>query len=90
MGVNVDDYTILRSQPMSTLTKLQNWFQQQCDGEWEHRYGLTLRSTDNPGWWVTIDLRGTALEQQTFVPIMRGDFANGNPQPPWLHCYVKD
>jgi immunity protein 53 of polymorphic toxin system len=75
---------------MTTIAELAAWFQQQCNGEWEHTYGLTIQSTDNPGWWVTIDLRGTPLEHTVFEPVLRGDFASGNPQPPWLHCRVKD
>jgi len=69
---------------------LQRWFQAQCDGEWEHRHGITIRSTDNPGWWVTIDLQGTPLASRPFTPILRGDAASLDPQPPWLHCQVKD
>jgi len=75
---------------MTTLTDLSAWFQKQCNGDWEHTHGLTIRSTDNPGWWVTIDLTGTTLEHEPFTPVVRGDFAGGDPQPPWLHCRVKD
>jgi hypothetical protein len=39
---------------------------------------------------VTIDLRGTPLEHKPFEPVVRGDFASDNPQPPWLHCRVKE
>ena len=75
---------------MTTLTDLAAWYQQQCNGDWEHTCGVTVRSTDNPGWWVTIDLTGTSLEHRPFAPVVRGDFASGDPQPPWLHCRVKD
>lgn len=75
---------------MTTLSALQSWLQQHCDGEWEHTYGITIQSTDNPGWWVTIDLRGTPLEHTPFAPIVHGDFTGGDPPPPWLHCRVKD
>ena len=85
--VNGGDYTI---PTMSTLSDLSAWFQQQCNGDWEHAYGISIQSTDNPGWWVTIDLRDTPLEHRPFVPVLRGDFASGDPQPPWLHCRIKD
>jgi len=75
---------------MTTLTDLATWFQQQCNGDWEHTQGITIQSTDNPGWWVTIDLTGTALEHKLFAPVVRGDFSGGDPPPPWLHCRVKD
>jgi hypothetical protein len=73
-----------------TLSALQDWFQRQCNGEWEHSYGITIQSTDNPGWWVTIDLRGTPLEHKAFEPVVSGEFASDDPRPPWLHCRVKD
>ena len=75
---------------MTTITELATWFKQQCNGDWEHTNGVTIQSTDNPGWWVTIDLRGTPLEHKPFEPVVRGDFAGGDPLPPWLHCRVKD
>jgi hypothetical protein len=37
----------------SAITALEDWFKQHCDGTWEHRYGLTIQTTDNPGWLVT-------------------------------------
>ena len=75
---------------MTTLTELAAWFQAQCNGEWEHNFGVNVQSTDNPGWWVTIDLRGTALEHKPFPPVLRGNFDSGDPQPPWLDCRVKE
>lgn len=41
---------------------LQEWYSQQCDGDWEHENGIKIETIDNPGWSVTIDLRGTVLE----------------------------
>lgn len=73
---------------MNAVEELQTWFQTQCNGEWEHAQGITIRSTDNPGWWVTIDLGGTHLEGKSFVPVVCGDCASADPQPPWLCCRV--
>ncbi len=44
---------------MDALGRLQAWFAQQCNGEWEHTYGVAIETVDNPGWVVTIDLAGT-------------------------------
>lgn len=41
---------------------LQEWYTNNCDGEWEHDYGVQIKTLDNPGWLVTIDLYGTELE----------------------------
>ena len=38
------------------------WYRSQCDGEWEHQYGVKIETLDNPGWTVTIDLAETELE----------------------------
>jgi hypothetical protein len=75
---------------MTKFSELAAWLQQQCNGDWEHTFGISIQSTDNPGWWVTIDLRGTALEHKLFPPVRRGDFDSGDPQPPWLHCRVQE
>ncbi|MES1181234.1 MAG: Imm53 family immunity protein [Flavobacterium sp.] len=41
------------------LNWLQTWYQSQCDGHWEHSYGIKIDTVDNPGWFITIDLDGT-------------------------------
>ncbi|MFD8497860.1 Imm53 family immunity protein [Amycolatopsis sp. NPDC059657] len=43
---------------------LQAWYESQCDGDWEHEYGIRLGTLDNPGWWFEIDLTGTAFERK--------------------------
>jgi hypothetical protein len=74
------------------LTELQDWLSARCDGEWEHAHGVTIRSTDNPGWWVQIDLVGTPLLGKPFPPIRRGGALDhpDDPPPPWLACSVED
>jgi hypothetical protein len=46
----------------SELDWLTEWYSSQCDGEWEHRYGVRIDTIDNPGWSLKIDLKGTSLE----------------------------
>ena len=38
---------------------LQEWYISQCNGEWEHDFGVKIETIDNPGWEITIDLEGT-------------------------------
>ena len=68
---------------MNTLARLQTWYLAQCNGEWEHSSGVNIQSCDNPGWWVTINLTGTALQTQQFAEIAEGvddlRFALGSP-----------
>jgi hypothetical protein len=46
----------------STLKKLQDWYQSQCNEDWEHSFGIKIENVDNPGWLLTVDLQDTALE----------------------------
>jgi hypothetical protein len=50
------------SKTMNQLTWLQSWYVEQCDGDWEHMYGVRIATLDNPGWSVDIDLTATPLE----------------------------
>lgn len=45
---------------------IQKWYQAQCNGDWEHSYGIIIETIDNPGWSITIDLETTELEGKTF------------------------
>lgn len=48
------------------LTRLQNWYLINCDGEWEHSYGISIGTLDNPGWTIKIDLTDTCLRDFKF------------------------
>jgi hypothetical protein len=37
---------------------LQTWYVSQCNWNWEHHYGISISTLDNPGWRVKIDLSG--------------------------------
>lgn len=49
----------------TVLARLQEWYRGQCDGDWEHSYGVKIETLDNPGWLVTVDLKDTKWEQLT-------------------------
>jgi hypothetical protein len=44
------------------LLGLQHWYARQCNGDWEHSYGVTIDTLDNPGWSLRVDLTETAIE----------------------------
>ena len=46
------------------LVWLQDWYISDCNGDWEHTYGIKIDTLDNPGWSVEIDLAGTSLEDE--------------------------
>lgn len=47
---------------MDLLKQLEGWYQEHCDGDWEHSFGIRLETLDNPGWRLQIDLTLTPLE----------------------------
>jgi hypothetical protein len=67
------------------LEWLIKWYKSNCNGDWEHSFGVHITTIDNPGWYITIDLKDTPLEKKTFQRI---EIDNGDND--WIHCYVKD
>jgi hypothetical protein len=47
---------------MSELKALQEWYALMADGDWEHEFGVSIETIDNPGWVVSVDLEGTPLD----------------------------
>jgi len=69
---------------MELLEWLQKWYSKNCDGYWEHMYGVSIDNIDNPGWTVTIDICETELESRMFDDIR---YDNGDMD--WMSCNVK-
>lgn len=68
---------------MNTIERIQNWYIGNCDGAWEHSFGVRIDTLDNPGWIVRIDLEGTELEGKCFQSIS-SDVSDDN----WISCKV--
>lgn len=34
---------------------LDDFYRQRCNGQWEHRYGITIETCDNPGWLFLLE-----------------------------------
>ena len=66
------------------LIALQDWYLRQADGEWEHSYGVSIDTLDNPGWRVRIDLQGTALAGR---PFKRTE--THRTESDWVVCWVE-
>ncbi|GAA0776055.1 hypothetical protein GCM10008908_28760 [Clostridium subterminale] len=70
---------------MDMIAWLGEWYKSNCDGDWEHYYGIKIDTLDNPGWKLDIDLVDTYLEDVQFntVQIYVDDLN-------WIHCSVVD
>lgn len=68
---------------MDIINWLQDWYKQNCDGDWEHSYGINIYTIDNPGWSVNIELTDTNLEFKNFETIQI--YTNENN---WINCKV--
>ncbi|MBJ7330653.1 MAG: hypothetical protein JHC95_12210 [Solirubrobacteraceae bacterium] len=45
------------------LRHLEAWYLAQCDGDWEHEFGVSIETLDNPCWRMRIDLCGADLAE---------------------------
>lgn len=63
----------------STLKRIQNWYKLNCNGDWEHNYGIKISNLDNPGWIIKIDLQETALEKINY----KNEYQNPNNEFDW-------
>jgi hypothetical protein len=64
---------------------LQKWYKSQCDGVWEKKYGITIETVDNPGWWIEIDLENTEHVNKKFEK-QKQDLGDND----WFFCFVRD
>ncbi|MDQ4120753.1 MAG: immunity 53 family protein [Acidobacteriota bacterium] len=70
---------------MSVLDEIQKWYASNCNGDWEHGYGVEIETLDNPGWFVKIDLEETNLHGKSFEK-----FEKELSDEIWIHCRVED
>jgi hypothetical protein len=77
---------------LDLLGWLERWYQEQCDGEWEHDCGLRIETLDNPGWLVSVELRHVEPEAAPRSLVVLGKppcAENGNEGGPvWMTCEV--
>ena len=73
---------------------LMDWYVAQCNGEWEHSYGVEIGTLDNPGWSLKINLRETKLEDRPFTKVQSGvpadDLNEWQRDGSWWVAEVKD
>ena len=80
---------MMRMTAMDNLEWLEDWYQRQCDGAWEHEQGMRLESlkesVEQPGWQLTIHLTGTSAAEAQPQRI-KLDATDGD----WISCRIAD
>lgn len=69
---------------LNNLIRLQNWYKSNCNGDWEHSWGIKIDTLDNPGWTVDIDLSDTCLENAVI------DTSVDNGEDNWYFAKTED
>jgi hypothetical protein len=64
--VTEHDAGIFDGRGFDPLVWLQAWYAMQCDGDWEHEFGVRVETLDNPGWSLAIDLSGTVMAELAY------------------------
>jgi len=54
---------------MNLITWLEDWYTSNCDGDWEHQYGISIETLDNPGWHLKLNLTYTLYDDVAFEEI---------------------
>lgn len=70
---------------METLDWIQNWFKNNCDGDWEHSTGIQIATSDNPGWEIEIDISNTSIANLELEWIL-----NENNAQDWYGVKIED
>jgi len=65
------------------LAWLQQWYLSHCNGDWEHQNGVSIETLDNPGWHLTVNLTGTALQWRKFK-----DVRIERTELDWIDCRI--
>lgn len=64
---------------------IENWYKQNCDGVWEHFYGIKIETLDNPGWGLKVDLDETQYSDMKMKKISV-DYGKDD----WYTCSIED
>ncbi len=68
----------------SVLKRLQDWYASQCNGDWEHQFGIRIETVDNPGWSVEIDLVETEWQDTAFAEVRTSKNTSD-----WIICFKR-
>ena len=67
------------------ITALSAWFLSECNEDWEHCYGISIKTVRADYWEISIDFEDTELEGEHLNSVEK----KGN-QDDWIYCYTED
>lgn len=70
---------------MNNLKWLEKWYQHNCDGSWEHFYGIKIETLDNPGWHVKIELNET-----DYTDLQADEVSWDKGKDNWIKCFISN
>ena len=71
---------------MSIINWLEEWYESNCNGDWEHCYNnVEISTLDNPGWRLRVNVTQTIYEDAIFKDVIIERTDND-----WVHCRKKD
>jgi Immunity protein 53 len=50
----------------TAIDLLCGWYKSNCNDSWEHQFGVTIESLDNPGWTLRVDIEDTKFSTREF------------------------
>lgn len=68
---------------LDNVSWLEKFYNNLCDGDWEHDGGFDIGTLDNPGWRFKFDLSETKWRDLVFEPIKEERSENN-----WIYCHV--
>ena len=70
---------------MSELAWLQMWLLENCCFDSDNYYKICIKTIDNPGWKVLIQVKDTYLENSSFEKML----VQRDDENDWFHCFVE-
>ena len=70
---------------MEILNWIQNWFKDNCDGDWEQGEVIQITTLSNPGWEVEIDISKTSIANLNLKWIL-----NENGKQDWYGVKIEN
>lgn len=65
--IEENDKNVMRSDSLTSW--LMQWYKSQCDGDWEHMFGMKIQSDEKANWTVKIDLCNTTMQWIEIPPV---------------------